>query len=911
MSVHQLAHHLQSAGRGDDKVLVHMTPKEVGGLQALAMAHGGSLTINPHTGLPEAGFLKSILPMVAGLALAPMTAGTSLAFLGATPFATALTVGGITGLATGSLKDGLMAGLGAYGGASLGAGLAGAGATTTNAANAANATKAANIANATNATNATNLAAVGPSTSTVANSGALSGAQTASLSQPLTVSNASSYTGGLPSTVNVPSATQVGLNTVQPAVQQSLLQGGTGNAIEAASAAQTAATQQAAAKAAAERAAAAPTWENMGKGFRDVTSSGEKAWNFVKDNPMPFIGLGVSALSGMNKNKGVNAPEPSASYIRPYDYSVTQDPNAYVPNASTAERSYFTEPRFTARPIERIAKEGGLMALSKYGIGGEVEQMSARNSVSGNTMYPQSQLQTAMYSNPMVQRPVQNDVITAGLDTPTQPYSGEMRMASGGVANPTGGGAVGNGAFGMGLIAQLLRQGAFGSTAPTAPTSYTAPAALEPYMPSGQTASAPDTSMVPNISIPQTQAAGRQSGLGLGDFYANMNQQLAQQGGYGGYAAGGVARYGFGGLSKGSKSAESTSEKKYSYDPETMKFTETTTTTPAAQANRFGMHGLNFAGLAGGLGPYAVPLALAGNFSGGQQSTPQPTVTTETSGGIAKPFIPEGQTAGAPDTSMVPNIQLQPLRTPEQQLGLEGFYSNMNQHLAEQGGYAAGGVARYNVGGSLTPWATGSSYNPGVPIASGQLYLGNPPPMASAPAKTAPSEPAKPYVAPAALDPYIPKGQTAGNPDMSMVPNIQLQPLRTPEQQLGLENFYASMNRQLAQQGGYGGYAAGGMADGGVSHLGDYSDGGRLLKGPGDGVSDSIPASIGNRQPARLADGEFVVPARIVSELGNGSTEAGARKLYQMMERVQNARRKTVGKNQVAKNNKAEKLMPA
>jgi hypothetical protein len=183
--------------------------------------------------------------------------------------------------------------------------------------------------------------------------------------------------------------------------------------------------------------------------------------------------------------------------------------------------------------------------------------------------------------------------------------------------------------------------------------------------------------------------------------------------------------------------------------------------------------------------------------------------------------------------------------------------------------------------------------------------------MASAPAKTAPSEPAKPYVAPAALDPYIPKGQTAGNPDMSMVPNIQLQPLRTPEQQLGLENFYASMNRQLAQQGGYGGYAAGGMADGGVSHLGDYSDGGRLLKGPGDGVSDSIPASIGNRQPARLADGEFVVPARIVSELGNGSTEAGARKLYQMMERVQNARRKTVGKNQVAKNNKAEKLMPA
>jgi len=93
-----------------------------------------------------------------------------------------------------------------------------------------------------------------------------------------------------------------------------------------------------------------------------------------------------------------------------------------------------------------------------------------------------------------------------------------------------------------------------------------------------------------------------------------------------------------------------------------------------------------------------------------------------------------------------------------------------------------------------------------------------------------------------------------------------------------------------------GGESAPAMAQGGISHLGDYSDGGRLLRGPGDGISDSIPAMIGKKQPARLADGEFVVPARIVSELGNGSTEAGARKLYAMMDRVQKARGKTVGK---------------
>jgi len=105
------------------------------------------------------------------------------------------------------------------------------------------------------------------------------------------------------------------------------------------------------------------------------------------------------------------------------------------------------------------------------------------------------------------------------------------------------------------------------------------------------------------------------------------------------------------------------------------------------------------------------------------------------------------------------------------------------------------------------------------------------------------------------------------------------------------------------------------MASGGISdaqyNLGGYSDGGRLLRGPGDGVSDSIPAVIGKKQPARLADGEFVVPARIVSELGNGSTEAGARKLYAMMDRIQKARGKTVGKGKVAKNSRADRLLPA
>jgi hypothetical protein len=104
--------------------------------------------------------------------------------------------------------------------------------------------------------------------------------------------------------------------------------------------------------------------------------------------------------------------------------------------------------------------------------------------------------------------------------------------------------------------------------------------------------------------------------------------------------------------------------------------------------------------------------------------------------------------------------------------------------------------------------------------------------------------------------------------------------------------------------------AGGGMmyGTGGIASLGGYSDGGQLLRGPGDGVSDDIPATIGGRQPARLADGEFVVPARIVSELGNGSTDAGARKLYAMMDRIKATRAKA--KN-IAANTKADKHLPA
>jgi hypothetical protein len=101
-------------------------------------------------------------------------------------------------------------------------------------------------------------------------------------------------------------------------------------------------------------------------------------------------------------------------------------------------------------------------------------------------------------------------------------------------------------------------------------------------------------------------------------------------------------------------------------------------------------------------------------------------------------------------------------------------------------------------------------------------------------------------------------------------------------------------------------------AQGGIMHssLGGYAAGGnpRLLKGPGDGMSDNIPATIANKQPARLADGEFVIPADVVSHLGNGSTEAGAKRLHEMMNKVRKAR---TGNSKQGKQINPNKFMPA
>ena len=702
MSLHQLANHLQSAGRGEDKVLVHMTPGEVKGLQSLAMSQGGSLTINPETGLPEAGILSSLLPIVAGAFLGP-------AGLGLTAMQTGLAVGALGTAATGSLGKGLMMGFGAYGGAGLGEGLMNAGASSMpNAgAGAANAQGAAAVNNASSSYSG--LDKIAPTTTTATTTGASTTGNAAVTSGGLPAYQAQGYNnifsnpnvtayGGTasvapapfkasevlskgfvnPPPVTAPAAPVAPVTPVAPSAiaKPDVFAGGN---VSINAPIQTAlAPPPVAPTPPPVTAPAAPVsnFDKVGAGLRDVTSSGTKAWNFVKEHPTPFIGLGVGALQEMQEQKAKNAAAAAGSgspgMIRPYEYSVAQNQSAYAPSASTAERKYFVEPRYTAG-TPYAAKEGGVMGLKEYAVGGPVEQMSAQNAISGNEMYPQSQLQTPMYSNPMMSRPMPTNVIQSGLDAPVGAYSGEAKFAPGGL----------------------------------------------------------------------TMGAG--------------------------------------------KSKEPSSEVKYSFDPATQQYTQSTTTTPAAQ----GGNGVNMP--MPGYG-YTGMMGLNLNFK--PQQAPQPTTTTEVSGGITAPMM-QAQPQTQPQYPTAPNINIPPQQSVNQQLGLEAFYPMMEQQLAMKGS------------------------------------------------------------------------------------------------QLQSQNM-----------------ADGGMAGGGYN-LGGYSDGGRLLRGPGDGVSDSIPASIGNRQPARLADGEFVVPARIVSEIGNGSTEAGARKLYAMMDRVQKARGKTTGKNKVAVNTKAEKLLPA
>jgi hypothetical protein len=119
----------------------------------------------------------------------------------------------------------------------------------------------------------------------------------------------------------------------------------------------------------------------------------------------------------------------------------------------------------------------------------------------------------------------------------------------------------------------------------------------------------------------------------------------------------------------------------------------------------------------------------------------------------------------------------------------------------------------------------------------------------------------------------------------------------TPAQYVAPTEVAAAREAARAEARGIAGLAAGGMP----------AAQGRYLGGPTDGMADKLPANIDGKQEARLSHGEFVIPADVVSHLGNGNSEAGAQRLYDMMDRIRTAR---TGTSKQGKQISPDKYMP-
>ena len=850
MSLHAIADHMASKGRGPDSMLIHMAPDEVRGLQALAMAHGGSLSINPETGLPEAGWLSKLLPAVIGFALNTFAPGVGTAIgsaLGTSAaVGTGIAVGGVEALRTGDIGRGLSAGLGAYGGANLGAGLEAAG-----------------------------------GTGAALSQGALD-AQLAQAAQS-GISEGDAFRQFLTSDAN-------------PAVSEAVKN--------------------------------ATPWEKVVAGAGQAANNPMQA---VKDYAKPLLmaaGPAIAAGASVQGNMPKTTTAPSTAAYRPYSYD---------PYGGTFE----SQGVYPINPPPQKAADGGLMGMADGG-------------------YNPGQLDFVQRSEPVVR------MADGGMWTPEQ---FKQNIYEGGVDDSA---ATRRGleyAAQQGLNAQQttdLWNTALGTR--FTPDDYAA--VMKQYNIAAPTANvdfvknlATDTSTAADfarevgakgLSTQDVNAALASSGLSGAAQYALTNQDI-------GSAANTAETYGgLKGLSNNinywleqhpGASAQDIRREMAKYDLSDADFIRATGT----DVNKYAM---------GPITEVQQPAEGAGGNT---------TAVVNENGTITQTAVPTSVTGGQPISTVqqVKDVYTQGggstgyvNKAPKDMAEFDTRFNKLTGGSKQAYDYLMGKTPY-----SATPWTpTGEVMKPyaesvlGVPVnLSTKKYLFDP---TTKQYKVNPD-----YQAPI-YDPAT-RERTAGMSSNQILKGLQALPnpsddkatydymianKLTPEQvaaALGADIALIRAKYEAAKAGSTGstanltdksnkptsdpgvgndwswsdstkswvalpvyvGMAAGGLsalAGGGMSHLGGYSDGGRLLKGPGDGVSDSIPATIGRkRQPARLADGEFVVPARIVSELGNGSTEAGARKLYAMMDRIQASRKKTVGKNKVAHNNRADKYLPA
>ena len=783
MSLAVLADHMASKGRGPDSMLIHMSPREVAGLQSLAMAHGGSLTVNPETGLPEAGFLDKLLPTIIG---------AGLSFMGVPPNVSAMIVGGIQTVRTGDLGKGISAGLGAYGGANLTAGMTTAG---------------------------TEAIGGGAAADTYASLGASGITDAEAISQ------------------------------------------GFGSAEEL--------MQSKAALAQQDALANASAFDKFKAGAGQAASN---PLQFAKDNAknlMYAAGPAIMAGANVQANMPKTTTAPASAAYRPYTYD---------PYSGTYESLGI----YPINPPPQKGAEGGLMSMADGGYNPGVLDFAQRSEpvvrmADGGTANPApgseqyvtnvknwfeknpnataADVQSAMQQYGLNQQDVQNAMKQAGLSGAAQFAAFNTDIGNAANTAETYGGIKGlsnninywlenhPGASANDIANEMkkwdLSDQDFMRATGKSVADYTTGPITEVVRPAEGAGGNLSTVVNPNGTITQTAVPTSVTGGQPIDTIQQVKDIYTRGGGSTGYvnkAPIDMPEFNrrFNTLTGGSKQAYEylMGEKPYSATP----YTETGEI----------------------MKPYWESVAGMPKNLSARKYIFDPTTR-------AYKANPDYQPVSYDETTRkkVKGMSLNQVKS-----GLQAL-PNPTDDAA---------TYKWMVANKITPQQVADAL--GVPLAE-------------------------------ILAKYEAQGGTpSGTEDLT---NKSNKPTSDPG--VGNDWSWSDSTKSWIALPVYVGMAAGGLsalAGGGMSHLGSYSDGGRLLRGPGDGVSDSIPATIGRgKQPARLADGEFVVPARIVSELGNGSTEAGARKLYAMMDRIQAARRGTVGKGKVAKNSRSEKYLPA
>ena len=945
MSLHKFAEQVAANGRGDDSLLVHMTPDEVRKLQQFAEANGTTLTINPDTGLPEAGMLsdlfKAIAPIALGAFLGPAGFGLSSMMAG-------VATGGITALATGSLSRGLMAGLGAYGGAGLGESLMGAGGNALVAGGAP--VGAENLVGGVSSSGATAGSAVSvppieqinPSNFNLAKPDVLSAGAKAAAANPMAFAKqnlgnlayaAAPIAAGLmvPTTTKMPEPRdsgfirQMAFNINPDTGKPDPLYG-------------------------MREMTPVKTSD-----FKNKTFQGQRD-QFYQQNPNPYelgvgslnqpprmAGGGIVALAGGGDVVRMAAGTPPAMLSDEALYQKTgsweaaaaaRDAQNNALNAFNWQQQADARDQ-AARASNIMADADRLKAATNQNAAAPVDYNAlATNYV--NTAAANPNITTADFisganaANIGLTQPLATALDKSGLSLGSQYALTHANIGDAGNVEETYGGlkglssninytlgaynadAANKGKTGLqkqaDALAALDKYGlneadvkrATGKTiAELFPSTITKPVEV-----------VPGGTQLPGATVYDNGAYGNYgSGPATGVDYRGNTVSIATPGDIITNTDGtrtvvpNIPGRPYGGFT-GSEQVKS----RYTAGGGSLGYTAPIPKDPEASFNKMTDDSLD-----------------AYNFLMGKgKNLTQRTATAD------RPVMRRYDEAVLGRKILRPSVKTTTTKTGTSTgtIGSPQSYFDEKAYLAANPDVAEEIRTGKSVTGQPTQFKSGYDHYVMYGKAGGRPFTGDyegyTTALALANAAGAggggdgPSGPSGGNnsgtvsgFTPAPVNDSIPVS------DMStMSPAAAAAAAASAADGAAAAAASASGNApgsdgspgSGAKNGGMIGYAMGG----GLGSLGSYSDGGRLLRGPGDGVSDSIPATIGRKQqPARLADGEFVIPARIVSELGNGSTDAGAKKLYAMMDRVQRARGKTTGKNKVAANSRADKYLPA